>query len=197
MPKQVWLFLAPGFEEVEALTPWDVLKRAGAEVRAWSLHGGPVTGRSGITVLADADWSAGAGAQALPSPDLIVLPGGQPGSRHLSEDSALRRLAEAQLRANRPLGAICAAPAVALGAWGLLEGRRFTGFPGTETSVAAGRFEARAVVRDGSLLTSRGLGTALPFALALTAALFGPEKARDIAGQVVASEAALSEALNA
>ncbi len=172
--------LAPGFEELEAVTIVDVLRRADIEVRLVSL--GPerlVTGSHGISLLADEVWSE-LGEQPV---DAIALPGGMPGSRHLRDHLELRARLVALHAAGGLVAALCAAPIV-LDAAGLLTGRRATAFPGTELPSAVMLGER--VVVDGRIVTSRGPGTALEFALTLVAELGKAERAAELrAGMLV------------
>jgi 4-methyl-5(b-hydroxyethyl)-thiazole monophosphate biosynthesis len=169
----VLAILAEGFEEVEAVTPIDLLRRAGADVTTAALADGiHVTGRSGITVHADATL-AGLG----PTPplfDCLFLPGG-PGVKHLRTDPRVRALVLAYEAAGKWLAAICAAPTVLHDA-GLLAGRRYTAHFSVADELTAIRADERVVV-DGRLLTSRGAGTALDFGLLLIEKLFSREKA--------------------
>ena len=162
--------LADGFEETEAVTAIDLLRRGGVEVVIAALSGGRARGSHGIEIHADA-----ALADALGAPyDAVVLPGGQPGATHLATDARVLALVRAQMRDGRLLGAICAAPTV-LAAAGVLDGRRVTAFPGALKPDAAVELALsdEAVVRDGDLITARGPGTAMDFALALLDALEG------------------------
>ena len=176
--------LAEGFEEIEALTVVDVLRRALVDtftVAVGNLQGtmglAPlVTGSHGIPVVADHCLE---GLSVAPE-DLIVLPGGMPGTRHLQEDETLARLLSTHRDADGWLGAICAAPSVP-GRLGLLKGRRATCFPGFEKDLMGAVLSTESVVRDGRIVTSRGAGTALLFALALVAALKGQETADSLA----------------
>jgi 4-methyl-5(b-hydroxyethyl)-thiazole monophosphate biosynthesis len=178
----VLAILAEGFEEIEAVTPIDLLRRAGAEVTAAALGDGiHVTGRSGITLHADTTLTALAAAPR--DFDCIFLPGG-PGVKHLRADPRVRTLVLRQHAAQRWLAAICAAPTV-LNDAGVLAGRRFT----AHFSVAAElptRLADERVVADGHVLTSRGAGTALDFGLLLVAKLFSLEKSHEIATAVCA-----------
>ena len=170
----VLLLLAEGFEEIEAITPVDLLRRAGAEVTTASLAEGiHVIGRTGVTVHADAALTE-VRDRAF---DLVILPGG-PGVKHLRADARVRELVQRQHLAGRWLAAICAGPAVLHDA-GLLDGRRYTAHfsvAGELPAILAGE----RVVADGRLLTSRGAGTALDFALLLVEKLFSPKKADEI-----------------
>lgn len=169
--------LAEGFEEIEAVAIVDLLRRAGIEVHMATLARREVTGSHGITVLADTALdSADVGAY-----DMIVLPGGMPGTKHLKEDprviGLLRRFAED----GRYVAAICAAPSVLAHA-GLLAGRRATSFPGflQPASVPGLDLVEDAVVVDGRFATSRGPGTAIPFGLALIELLTGEAARREV-----------------
>lgn len=176
----VLAILAEGFEEIEAITPIDLLRRAGADVKTAALGPGiHVTGRSSITVHADANLSDVA-AQTF---DCLFLPGG-PGVKHLRADPRVRELVLRHHTAGKLVAAICAAPTVLHDA-GLLDGRRYT----AHFSVAAELSQIQAderVVEDGSVITSRGAGTSLDLGLTLIARLVSPEKATEISGSICA-----------
>ena len=166
--------LAEGFEEIEAFTPVDLLRRAGVEVTTAALADGiHVTGRSGITAHADTTLAAVLGHDF----DLVFLPGGA-GVKHLRADPRVRELVLKQHTAGRWLAAICAAPAV-LHDCGLLTGRRYTAHFSVANELPAILAHEK-VVTDGKITTSRGAGTAVDFGLHLVALLTGPEKAADI-----------------
>ncbi|HEU4515950.1 MAG TPA: DJ-1 family glyoxalase III [Steroidobacteraceae bacterium] len=167
--KRVLVPLAEGFEELEAVTIIDILRRAGVEVVVASLAGSPVTGSHGIRLAADTPLAA----LAEQDFDMIALPGGMPGADHLKKDPRIAALIRRLHEAGRPVAAICAAPMV-LAAAGVLDGRRATSFPGFLADAGRATVVADAVVVDGSVITSRGPGTALDFALALVEALAGP-----------------------
>jgi len=176
----VLTLLAEGFEEIEAVTPIDLLRRAGVEVTVASLadhrH---VTGRSGLTVHADIALAA-IGDRLF---DLLFLPGG-PGVLNLRSDPRVRAMVERHAAAEKLVAAICAAPTV-LNAAGLLEGRRYTAHfsvAGELPQILAGE----RVVVDGNVLTSRGAGTALDFGLLLVEKLVSAEKAREVARSICA-----------
>lgn len=176
----VLAILSDGFEEIEALTPIDLLRRAGAEVTIAALGEGiHVTGRSGVTLHADTTLAATAGRAF----DCVFLPGG-PGTKLLRADPRVRDLVLAQHAAGRWLAAICAAPAV-LGDAGLLAGRRHTAHFSVAADLPRLLPDERVVV-DGRIVTSRGAGTALDFGLALVGHLFSPEKTHSIAGSICA-----------
>lgn len=161
--KRVLVPLAEGFEELEAVTIIDILRRAGIEVVVASLAGSPVTGSHGIRLAADTPLAA----LVEQDFDMIALPGGMPGAEHLRNDPRIADFVRRLHGLDRPVAAICAAPMV-LAAAGVLEGRRATSYPGfLEGSTG------EAVVVDRNVITSRGPGTALDFALALVGELLG------------------------
>ena len=163
--------LAPGFEEIEAVTVIDLLRRAGIEVHTASLDGPQVTGSHGITVTADIALDAARADDY----GMIVLPGGMPGADHLKRDARVISLLRRFAAEGRYTAAICAAPGVLAHA-GLLEGRAATSFPGFLSADSAPGIRLRddPVVIDGTVVTSRGPGTAMQFGLALIELLEGP-----------------------
>ena len=185
----VYVFLAEGFEEVEALTVIDVLRRAGVvtySVKAASQESTAdsallVTGAHGITVLADRSFDSIDSYACR----MIVLPGGMPGTRHLKEHAGLvrliRKFAETE---GKYIAAICAAPMV-LGELGILEGRRATIYPGMEDSLKGAFAMKNRVVVDDQVITSKGPGTAMEFAVELAAILKGKEKAEELMQDLV------------
>ena len=166
------VFLADGFEEVEAVTPIDFLRRAGIEVTVAGVGTTEPTGARGISIRADVPAE-----DVTRLPDAVVLPGGMPGAVNLSESDTVRNLTVKVHDAGGLVASLCAAPAVALGTFGLLEGRRFTCYPGFEEKVTSGTFLEDRVVRDGNLITSRGPGTAAEFAIELVRYLKGDSEA--------------------
>jgi protein deglycase len=180
MSKRVLCLLAPGFEEIETVTPIDLLRRAGAEVIVASINGEQsVTGRSQITLRSDAALADVANEDF----DLLIVPGG-PGVKALRADGRPAKLAEAFHRSGKVVAAICAGPTVLKDAH-LLENRRFTAHFSVHEELPDALAEER-VVRDGEILTSRGAGTAVDFGLALVQALFGAEKSSEIAKAIMA-----------
>lgn len=177
--KRILCLLTDGFEEIEALAPVDLLKRAGAEVTLASLTKSlAVKGRSGITVQADllldeADRS---------DFDLLLIPGG-PGVKAMREDGRSAKLAKAQIENGRPVAAICAAPLILEDA-GLLCRARFTAHFSTKEELPGALVEER-VVEDGLLITSRGAGTALDFGLVLVRRLYSQAKSDEIAQAIM------------
>jgi 4-methyl-5(b-hydroxyethyl)-thiazole monophosphate biosynthesis len=162
--------LAEGFEEIEAVTVVDLLRRAGIEVHTASLDGPRVTGSHGIALMADIALDAAMAGEY----DMIVLPGGMPGAEHLKNDPRVISLLRRFAAEGRYTAAICAAPSVLAHA-GLLEERAATSFPGFLNADSAPGIGLRedAVVVDGKVATSRGPGTALAFGLALIELLEG------------------------
>lgn len=166
--KRVLVPLAEGFEELEAVTIIDILRRAGIEVVVASLAGSTVTGSHGIRLAADTPLAA----LVEQDFDMIALPGGMPGAEHLKNDPRIAEFVRRLHAHGRPVAAICAAPMV-LAAAGVLEGRRATSYPGFLAGTAATEVTGDAVVVDRNVITSRGPGTALDFALALVEELMG------------------------
>jgi protein deglycase len=167
--KRVLVPLAEGFEELEAVTIIDVLRRAGIEVVIASLDASPVTGSHGIRISADTPLAA----LMEQDFDMIALPGGMPGADRLKKDARITEIVRRLHERGRPVAAICAAPMV-LNAAGVLDGRRATSYPGFLKDAKRATIVGDAVVVDRGVITSRGPGTALDFALALVTELAGP-----------------------
>ena len=178
---KVYVFTEDGFEEIEGLTVVDLMRRAGAQVQMVSISDGlAVKGSHGIEIKADTFFDDVDFDQA----DLLVLPGGMPGTLHLGEHEGLTGLLQDFAAKGKRVAAICAAPSV-LGGLGLLKGKRAVCYPGFEDKLTGTQVEMEEVVTDGCITTSRGLGTAIPFALELISLLFGPEKAEEIKKSVI------------
>lgn len=177
----VYLFLANGFEEIEALTPLDVLRRAGVEVTTVGIGGVSVTGAHGIRVEADIPDVTYADA----APEAVILPGGMPGAKNLDESRVVDAAVRAAAKRGAVLAAICAAPMV-LGHKGLLNGKTAICYPGFETELTGAEIADTRVVQDGNVLTAAGMGVALEFALALTEMLAGKEKAGEVRKSILA-----------
>ena len=180
--KKAMIFLADGFEEIEALAVVDLLRRGSVETAMVSIMDSlTVTGRSGITVKADVMWEAADPADT----DAFILPGGMPGTTHLMNHAGLRKLLADAAVEGRLVTAICAAPTV-LADIGLLKGKKACCYPGLEEKLAGAETSCEEeVIRDGNIITSRGAGTAIPFGLAIIAALLGEEKADEIKKSIV------------
>ncbi len=178
--KKVIVFLATGAEECEALLAVDLLRRAGAAVTIAAVcasgdTGNTVTSSHGITIVADCN------AQEVDTSDadMIVLPGGMPGTTTLAANKIATDAVAAYMAQNKWVAAICAAPSI-LGTLGLLEGRTATAHAAFQDKLGGARVQDAEVVIDGNLITSYGLGGAIPFSLALVAALFDQNAAQTI-----------------
>lgn len=159
----VYVHLADGFEEIEALTVVDVLRRADIDVKTVSvMKEKMVRGSHGITVIADLIFEEADYEKC----EMIVLPGGMPGTTNLAGHEGLALQLSTFAREDKWLAAICAAPSV-LGRLSLLKGKRATSFPGFKDQMIGAEYVDERVVRDGKLVTSRGPGTALEFSLKL------------------------------
>ncbi len=179
--KNVLVPLAPGFEEIEAITVIDILRRAGVAVTVAGTVPGPITASRQTKHLPDC-LLADVRAEDF---DLLVLPGGQPGTNNLRTDPRLRRIIET-LRANdRPVAAICAAPTVLSDA-GVLVGRAATSHPSVRAELNVGQYSEERVVVDGPVITSRAAGTAMEFAFTLVELLCGPAKVAEVNAGILA-----------
>jgi 4-methyl-5(b-hydroxyethyl)-thiazole monophosphate biosynthesis len=182
MPKKVVVLLADGFEEVEAITPIDYLRRAGLEVTVAAIGRGPaVTGSHGIGVKADAALGELAGAEGW---DAVLLPGGMPGAANLAASKETGTLVKDMAAAGKWVCAICASPAVVLGPLGLLKGRQFTCYPGMENKAGGGLWTGDPVAVDGNFITSRGAGTAGRWAVEIISRLLSPAEGEKVARSV-------------
>ncbi len=174
--------LAQGCEELEAVTLIDLLRRAGVEVVTAGLQPGPVKASRGVVLVPDTTLD-----EVMAQPfDLIVLPGGLPGADHLDRDPRIHTLLRRLSAEGRYTAAICAAPKVLAGA-GLLEGKRATSYPGVLERMELPQVEIdlQPVVQDGQVVTSRGPGTAMDFALTLIELLCGNAKRREVEAGLV------------
>jgi 4-methyl-5(b-hydroxyethyl)-thiazole monophosphate biosynthesis len=174
--------LAQGCEELEAITITDLLVRAGIEVTTAGLDDKPVTASRGTTIIPDTSIDA----IADQSFDLIVLPGGLPGADHLRDNNNLQRLLKDHAAKGKHIGAICAAPK-ALAAAGLLQGKKATAYPGVLEALGNDQIDVTdtAIEIDGNIITSRGPGTAMDFALTLIELLEGSTRREEVNKQLV------------
>lgn len=179
----IYVFLANGFEEVEALAPIDLLRRASFEVTTVSITEHlAVIGSHNIPVIADTTIDA---IGDFSNADLLVLPGGMPGTKNLAACERLTDLLTAQAKAGKPIAAICAAPSV-LGSLGILEGKEAICYPGFEGALKGACISDKRVVRDGNILTAAGAGVAVEFGLAAIEMLADAEKAAAIRKAILA-----------
>jgi len=178
--KTSFIFLADGFEEVEALTSVDVMRRAGMPVVTVSINEGPaVTGAHGVTVMADSVF----GDNDYSDAEWLVLPGGVPGAPNLAGHEALCELLRAHDRKGGYIGAICASPAVILAPLGLLDGRDAVCYPGMEVPSAEVSWKSGVPVAiSGNVVTGNGPAAASPFALTMVAQSMGRAVADQVAG---------------
>lgn len=180
MSKKVSVFLADGFEEIEGLTVVDLLRRAGIEVTTVSVSDErTIHGAHGIDVQADKLFQD----MNYDEQDMLVLPGGMPGTLHLGAHEGLKELLHCFYEKKVFLAAICAAPSI-FGKYGFLKERQATSYPGFEQELIGAEYIKEKVVVSDFIITSRGLGTAIPFALTLIEKLVGKDKA-DAIGQSI------------
>lgn len=180
---RVLIPLAEGFEELEAVTIINVLRRAGIEVLTAALQPGPVLGSRKVAIIPDTTIDT----VRADDFDMIVLPGGQPGSDNLSADVRVVRLLKDFHSANKRMGAICAAPTVLAGA-GLLNGRQATSYPAYREKLGGAYYLDKPVVEDGKIITCQGTGTAITFALTIASRLAGSRTAEDVAKAMLVSD---------
>ncbi len=178
----VYLFLANGFEETEAICPLDMLRRAGADVRTVAVGTDTlaVRGSHGITVTADISESELDASDV----EMVVLPGGMPGADNLFASETVKSTLAKVKNANAYIAAICAAPYI-LGRLGYLRGKNAVCYPGFEDRLEGANVVSTPVITDGNIVTARGAGAAMQFGLALVAALCGKDKADAIARAVI------------
>lgn len=178
----VYLFLANGFEEVEALTPLDLLRRAGVDVTTVAVGGGDtVVGSHDIPVVADLPEAMFRDSR----PDAVILPGGMPGTTNLAASRTVASALRAAANGGGVLAAICAAPSV-LGQQGYLKGRTAVCYPGFEDRLTGATVGKQKVVRDGRILTAVGMGVAMDFGLELIRMLVDDATAARVKSSVLA-----------
>lgn len=177
--KESFVFLADGFEEVEALTPVDVLRRAGMPVRTVSITSSQlVTGAHGITVKADAIFDS----TLFKDAEWLILPGGLPGADNLHSFAPLLGALKAQFESKHGrIAAICASPGVVLGQEGLLKGRKATCYPGFEKMMKGAEYVDQKVVMDDKFVLGNGPASALLWSLTIVAKSLGDDKFLNVA----------------
>ena len=176
------VLFANGFEEIEALTPVDILRRAGLKVVTVGVTGKTVTGSHGITYTADTTVADFPNEKI----DLLILPGGMPGTKNLDENPFTDEILQKTQNDGGRISAICAAPMV-LGKRGLLKNKRACCYPGFENYLIGASVTSNDVVTDGLITTARGMGVALDFSLRLLALLTDEKTALDMAKAVMKS----------
>ncbi len=184
--KGVYLFLADGFEEIEALATVDVLRRGAVEVRTVSITGMQVVnGAHGVPVTADLTWpefKSGAVSGGTDAGDAMIFPGGMPGTKNLAENQELMEMMRTHYAEGGTLAAICAAPGLVIPQLPTLRGKQFTCYDGFEAAPIekGGEYLKAAAVTSGDLITGRGPGCAVEFALAIVRHLKGSAVADEI-----------------
>lgn len=180
MSKNVYVFLAEGFEEIEAVATIDLLRRAGLPTHIVAVGIEPhVTGAHGLAVQADLSISE------VYSEDVsaLVLPGGLPGVTNLASSHRLEQLLREAHHEGKLIAAICAAPSI-LGRLGMLEGREAIAYPGFESELRGAKISEQPVIQSGNLITAKAAGYTLDFALAIIAELEGSARAQEVASAI-------------
>ena len=172
----VYCFLADGFEEVEAIAPIDMLRRAGVEVKTVGVSGDVIDGRHGIKVIPDVDIKDITLDDSL---EAVILPGGLPGATNLEESADVQKAIDFANEKGKLICAICAAPQI-LGHKGLLEGKEAIAYPGFEDELKGAIISKEYVVRDGNIITAKGAGVATEFGLKIVGALKNEALAEEI-----------------
>ncbi|MCR5783332.1 MAG: DJ-1/PfpI family protein [Clostridia bacterium] len=174
----IYLFLADGFEESEAIIPLDMMRRAGLDVRTVGVTGGTVTSSHGVGIVADMTVD-----KAVGIPEAVILPGGMPGTKNLEASAGVQAMIDKVNSAGGIVAAICAAPSV-LGHRNLLSGRRAVCFPGWEKELYGAVVTEAKAVTDGNIVTARGAGAAFEFGAEIIAAVKDRETADKILAQM-------------
>lgn len=178
--KKALVLFADGSEELEAVTVVNILRRAGITVTLAGTSAGALRGSRGMSIQPDATLDAVLHDEF----DMVILPGGQPGTRHLQADARVIKLVQKIAQQGRYVTAICAAPAV-LASAGLLDGKQATCFPTCLDDFPKVHLQNTAIVEDGNIITSRGPGTAMDFALLLVERLTGTAKRQEVEAGLV------------
>ena len=176
----VYMFLAQGFEEVEALAPLDLLRRAGVEIKTVGIGSKTVVGSHSIPVVADMV----AEEFSDKAPEMIILPGGMPGTLNLDASETVHRAIDTAVKNGSHIAAICAAPMI-LGKLGLLNGKEAICYPGFEEHLSGATISSETVVNDGLVTTAKGMGVAVEFGLTLVALLKGQKIADDLRASTI------------
>ena len=177
---KVLLYLASGFEEIEAVTIIDLLRRADIDVTVAGLEAGPIKGSHGISILSDVNYN-----DVNPDTfDYLVLPGGQPGTNNLKKNQKVLESVKEFQKENKLIGAICAAPTV-LHEAGILDDKKVTSYPSEKDVFISSKYEVSPVVKDDNIITSRGVGTAIDFALELIGEIKGNDIKEEMAEKIL------------
>lgn len=195
--KKIFLFIADGFEEVEAITPVDYLRRCGAQVVIVGVGGATIKSSRSVTITCDVSLDAlidpsvsGSTASAIDGlaaeTALVILPGGLPNSRSLGENTRIRDFVQAVDRHGGLIGAICAAPVLTLGAWNMLDGKKFTCYPGMSEDLPVPPLKEMRVIQDGNIITACAAGAAEEFAFMLISVLYGAKKLQELKTSIAA-----------
>lgn len=177
---KAYIFLADGFEEIEAIAPIDIFRRAKIEVVTISISENRIVqGAHGIPVIADFLFTQ----TDFSDNDILYLPGGMPGTKNLDAHTGLKELINRQIADNKNLAAICAAPSI-LGKMGLLEGKEAICYPGFEDQLHGTILSKNKIVKSGNVHTAKGAGVAVQFALKLVEELKGREEAQKLADSI-------------
>lgn len=177
----IYMFIAEGFEETEALCPLDLMRRAGLDAVTVGIGGRSITGAHGITVttdISDSDFNDTA-------PDMIFLPGGMPGTLKLAASDTVVKAVKDAHKSGAYVAAICAAPSI-LGDMGLLKGKKAVCYPSFEERLTGATVAFEPCVLDGKILTSRGMGTALEMGLKIVEIFKGKKAAEELRHAVIA-----------
>ena len=172
----IYMFLAEGFEEVEALAPLDLIRRAGLEIKTVGVGSKVIVGSHGIPVTADIT----ADELSDNAPEMIILPGGMPGTKNLDASDIVHKAIADAVKNDAYLCAICAAPMI-LGKLGLVRGKNAVCYPGFEEYLDGAIIPNKKVVRDGKIITAKGMGAAIEFGLAIVSALKDEKTAEALA----------------
>ena len=177
----VYIFLADGFEEIEALCTVDLLRRAKVEIKTVGVFGKVATGSHKIPVVCDLEASS---LDPKDDFDMIILPGGLPGATNLDENETVDKFISIANEKGKYIAAICAAPFM-LGKREILSGKRATCYPSFEKYFINAKYENEGVIRDGKIITARAMGSAIDFSLELIEILCGKEKRNEIKNSII------------
>ncbi len=182
MAKTVLVLLADGFEEIEAITIVDILRRAELDVILCGINGREPSGAYGVTIKADKTIE-----EVTQGADAVVIPGGMPGADNLSKSARVNKIIKDMYASNKLIAAICASPAIVLAPTGVLRGKKATAYPGMEKRFSKETtFKEERVVIDGNIITSRGPGTAISFSLAIVEKLLSKGISDNIRTKILA-----------